>query len=221
MTAGTRADFWLVLAPWHSLDGCSFVPLRQALAVPDQSQERLCRSTGNTWINSPGWKPHEGDFKHGLSNRQIQIIAIGGAIGTGLFMGPAHGCNSPCPALALFYLVCGFFAYLILRCAPRSYAAKTSRFPSGCLWPPFTSWLTLAFLAGVLVLMAFDFPDGTVTVCAIPVLAVILTVGWVLLRRRVPVMSSSLPSAHRVLTWIAATRIEWAPDGVASGPTPA
>lgn len=66
---------------------------------------------------------------------------------------------------------------------------------------PFTSWLTLAFLAGVLVLMAFDFPDGTVTVCAIPVLAIILTLGWILLRRRGEVMSATLPSAtltHRV-----------------------
>jgi L-asparagine permease len=66
---------------------------------------------------------------------------------------------------------------------------------------PFTAWLTLAFLAAVLVLMAFDYPDGTVTVSAIPVIAVILAVGWVLLRRRGAVMSSTMPSAtltHRV-----------------------
>jgi L-asparagine permease len=60
---------------------------------------------------------------------------------------------------------------------------------------PFTAWLTLAFLAAVLVLMAFDFPDGTVTVCSIPVIAVILTVGWILLRKRGEVMSSTMPSA--------------------------
>ncbi len=60
---------------------------------------------------------------------------------------------------------------------------------------PFTSWLTLAFLAAVLVLMGFDYPDGTLTVCSIPVIAVILTVGWILLRRRGEVMSSTLPSA--------------------------
>jgi L-asparagine permease len=66
---------------------------------------------------------------------------------------------------------------------------------------PFTSWLTLAFLAAVLVLMGFDYPDGTLTVCAIPVIAIILTVGWILLRRRGAVMSSTMPSAtltHRV-----------------------
>jgi L-asparagine permease len=60
-------------------------------------------------------------------------------------------------------------------------------------WAPFTSWLTLAFLAGVVILMAFDYPNGTLTVAAIPVLAVILVVGWVLLRR--DVMSTTMPSA--------------------------
>jgi L-asparagine permease len=62
-------------------------------------------------------------------------------------------------------------------------------------WAPYTSWIALAFLAAVLVLMAFDWPDGTVTICAIPVLAIILALGWMLLKRRAEVMSSTLPSA--------------------------
>ncbi|MCV9986326.1 amino acid permease, partial [Burkholderia pseudomallei] len=45
---------------------------------------------------------------------------------------------------------------------------------------PFTSWLTLAFLLGVLVLMAFDYPGGTWTIATIPLIALALTVGWVL-----------------------------------------
>ena len=68
-------------------------------------------------------------------------------------------------------------------------------------WAPFTSWLALAFLAAVVVVMAFDYPDGTITVCSIPVLAVILMIGWIGLNRRGEVMSSTLPSAtltHRV-----------------------
>ncbi|MCB8879994.1 amino acid permease [Acidisoma cellulosilytica] len=60
---------------------------------------------------------------------------------------------------------------------------------------PFTSWLALVFLAAVVVVMAFDYPDGTVTVCSIPVLAIILAVGWILLKKRGEVMSSTLPSA--------------------------
>ncbi|GAB0116174.1 amino acid permease [Acidisoma sp. 7E03] len=73
-------------------------------------------------------------------------------------------------------------------------------------WAPVTSWIALLFLAAVLVLMAFDWPDGTVTVAAIPVIAVILAIGWVLLRRRAEVMSSTLPSATL-------TRRVFDPDG--------
>ncbi|WP_240690105.1 amino acid permease [Arthrobacter sp. PAMC25564] len=50
-----------------------------------------------------------------LKPRQIQMIAIGGAIGTGLFMGAGGRLNGSGPALILVYAVCGFFAFLILR----------------------------------------------------------------------------------------------------------
>lgn len=51
-------------------------------------------------------------------------------------------------------------------------------------WAPVTSWLTLAFLAGVLILMAFDYPNGTYTVATIPVLIILLVLGWIGLRKR-------------------------------------
>jgi L-asparagine permease len=62
-------------------------------------------------------------------------------------------------------------------------------------WSPYTSWFALAFLAAVLILMGFDWPSGTVTVASLPVLALALWIGWVLLKRRGTVMSSTLPSA--------------------------
>lgn len=43
---------------------------------------------------------------------------------------------------------------------------------------PVTSWLTLAFLVSVLGLMAFDYPNGTWTVATIPVLTIMLIIGW-------------------------------------------
>ena len=49
---------------------------------------------------------------------------------------------------------------------------------------PLTAWATLAFLAVVIVLMAFDYPDGTYTVAAIPIVAIALTLGWRALKRR-------------------------------------
>jgi len=51
----------------------------------------------------------------GLRGRQIQMIAVGGAIGTGLFMGAGGRLAGAGPALMLSYAVCGFFAFLILR----------------------------------------------------------------------------------------------------------
>ena len=51
---------------------------------------------------------------------------------------------------------------------------------------PFTSWLTLAFLFGVLVLTAFDYPVGTCTIATIPLLAVALGIGWYVLKGSSP-----------------------------------
>ncbi len=58
---------------------------------------------------------------------------------------------------------------------------------------PFTSWLTLLFLLSVLVLMGFDYPDGTFTIAAIPVVALLLFAGWRIMRRSNP-MSPTIPS---------------------------
>ncbi|NQX10559.1 amino acid permease [Microbacteriaceae bacterium VKM Ac-2855] len=57
----------------------------------------------------------EEGYKHGLKPRQIQMIAIGGAIGTGLFMGAGGRLASAGPALFLVYAFCGVFAFFILR----------------------------------------------------------------------------------------------------------
>ena len=58
---------------------------------------------------------------------------------------------------------------------------------------PFTSYLTLAFLLGVLVLMGFDYPDGTYTVLALPVVALLLVAGWKALKRS-NLVSPTIPS---------------------------
>jgi L-asparagine permease len=54
-------------------------------------------------------------YRKALGPRQIQMIAIGGAIGTGLFMGAGGRLQQAGPALVLVYALCGFFAFLILR----------------------------------------------------------------------------------------------------------
>lgn len=50
-----------------------------------------------------------------LKNRHIQLIAMGGAIGTGLFLGSAHIIQSAGPSIILGYLIGGLIAFLIMR----------------------------------------------------------------------------------------------------------
>ena len=57
----------------------------------------------------------DNDYHKGLSSRQMQMIAIGGAIGTGLFMGAGGRLEAAGPGIVISYAVCGFFAFLILR----------------------------------------------------------------------------------------------------------
>jgi aromatic amino acid transport protein AroP len=58
---------------------------------------------------------HSGDLKRGLKNRHIQLIALGGAIGTGLFLGSAGVLKSAGPSMILGYALCGFIAFMIMR----------------------------------------------------------------------------------------------------------
>ena len=51
----------------------------------------------------------------GLSNRHIQLIAIGGAIGTGLFMGSGRTISHAGPAVLVVYGIIGFFVFFVLR----------------------------------------------------------------------------------------------------------
>lgn len=54
-------------------------------------------------------------YHHDLRPRQLQMIAIGGAIGTGLFLGAGGRLQSAGPGLFLVYGICGCFVFLILR----------------------------------------------------------------------------------------------------------
>lgn len=54
-------------------------------------------------------------LQRGLKNRHIQLIAMGGAIGTGLFLGSAHVIESAGPSIILGYAIGGLIAFLIMR----------------------------------------------------------------------------------------------------------
>lgn len=54
-------------------------------------------------------------YKQTLGRRHVQMIAIGGAIGTGLFLGSASRLHSTGPALLFSYAFVGAIAFLLMR----------------------------------------------------------------------------------------------------------
>jgi L-asparagine permease len=54
-------------------------------------------------------------YSKALGNRQVQMIAIGGAIGVGLFLGAGGKLHQVGPSLVLSYAICGVAAYFVMR----------------------------------------------------------------------------------------------------------
>lgn len=57
-------------------------------------------------------EPH---LARNLSNRHLQLIAIGGAIGTGLFMGSGKTISLAGPSILLVYAIIGFMLFFMMR----------------------------------------------------------------------------------------------------------
>ncbi|MCC3766842.1 amino acid permease [Streptomyces sp. UNOC14_S4] len=71
-------------------------------------------STGGTVGNHEQGGSPEG-YKRGLGSRQIQMIAIGGTIGTGLFLGAGTAISQAGPSLILWYAVAGLVLFFVMR----------------------------------------------------------------------------------------------------------
>ncbi|MCT7703307.1 MAG: amino acid permease [Lactobacillus iners] len=54
-------------------------------------------------------------MKRSLTNTHIQLIALGGTIGTGLFLGVGNSIELAGPAVILIYTLVGFFLFLLMR----------------------------------------------------------------------------------------------------------
>jgi L-asparagine transporter-like permease len=57
---------------------------------------------------------HE-ELHRGLEERHIQLMAIGGAIGVGLFLGSATAIKAAGPSIILSYMIGGFILFIIMR----------------------------------------------------------------------------------------------------------
>lgn len=62
----------------------------------------------------PGQETENGMVR-GLQNRHVQLIAIAGTIGTGLFLGAGRSLSLTGPSIILVYMLTGAFMYLMMR----------------------------------------------------------------------------------------------------------
>src|SRR6516225_5926156 len=67
-------------------------------------------------MNARTTPDHEEEhLRRRLSNRHIQLIAIGGALGTGLFMGSGKTISLAGPSIIFVYLIIGFMVFFVMR----------------------------------------------------------------------------------------------------------
>ncbi|WP_327685069.1 amino acid permease [Streptomyces sp. NBC_00467] len=97
-------------------------------------------------------------YSKDLKSRHISMIAIGGAIGTGLFLGAGGRMAGAGPSLAIAYAVCGVFAFFVVRALgelvlyrpssgafvsyAREFMGEKGAFAAG--WLYFLNWSTTA-----------------------------------------------------------------------------
>lgn len=138
------------------------------------------------------------EMKRGLKNRHLQMIALGGAIGTGLFYGSASTIALAGPAVMLSYLIGGVVIFFIMRMLGEmavdepvsgsfsyyatKYWGKFPGFLSG--WNYWFNYVlvSMAELTAVGIYMQFWYPDMPQWIAALVCLVVITAVNLINVR---------------------------------------
>ncbi|TCB34240.1 amino acid permease [Acinetobacter sp. ANC 4910] len=140
----------------------------------------------------------EEKLQRSLTNRHIQMIAIGGAIGTGLFMGSGKTLSISGTSIILTYLIIGFFFFFVMRAMGELLLANTNfktfaDFATEYLgpwagfflgWSYWCNWIITA-IADVIVIggyMQFWYPDMPVWIPAFASLAILTILNFVAVR---------------------------------------
>ena len=100
----------------------------------------------------------EKELSRGLKGRHVQLIALGGTIGTGLFLGAGQSIHLAGPSIILAYLITGIMCFLLMRALGElllsdlkahsfiefisKYLGETWGFITG--WTYWVCWLTIA-----------------------------------------------------------------------------
>ncbi|WP_245627961.1 amino acid permease [Actinomadura oligospora] len=139
-------------------------------------------------------------YRKSLKTRHVNMIAIGGAIGTGLFLGAGGRLHNAGPSLAIAYAVCGFFAFMVVRALgelvlhrpssgsfvsySREFMGEKGAYVAG--WMHFLNWSTTGIvdITAIALYMHYwkAFTSIPQWVLALIALAVVLTVNLVSVR---------------------------------------
>ncbi|RFU37515.1 amino acid permease [Actinomadura logoneensis] len=139
-------------------------------------------------------------YRKSLQTRHVNMIAIGGAIGTGLFLGAGGRLHSAGPSLAIAYAVCGFFAFMVVRALgelvlhrpssgsfvsySREFMGEKGAYVAG--WMHFLNWSTTGIVDITAIALYLHYWKAFTTipqwVLALVALAVVLTVNLVSVR---------------------------------------
>lgn len=103
-------------------------------------------------------QPATEQLSRGLKSRHVQLIAIGGTIGTGLFLGAGQSIHLAGPAILIAYLVTGLVCFLLMRALGelllsdlhthsyidfiKQYLGDKTGFVAG--WTYWVCWITIA-----------------------------------------------------------------------------
>ncbi|MFJ2441210.1 MULTISPECIES: amino acid permease [unclassified Streptomyces] len=139
--------------------------------------------------------PPEEGYERGLGSRQVQMIAIGGAIGVGLFMGAGANIAKAGPSVILIYALAGVVIFFIMRALgelllyrpvsgsfaeyAREFLGPFFGFATG--WTYWLMWIVtcMAELTAAAIYMHFWFPSIPQWVSALVFLVVLFGVNLI------------------------------------------
>ena len=137
----------------------------------------------------------EGGLERGLNTAQITMIAIGGAIGTGLFLGSGWAISYAGPAVIISYMIGAIIAFLLMGCLAEMSVATPTTGALGFFadtyinqWAGFTVrwnwWLSLTIgvggdLTAVAIYMKYWFPSSQGWIWIVLVASILIFINFI------------------------------------------
>src|SRR5262245_30099538 len=80
----------------------------------------------STTVETPPQQHDDASLSHGLKQRHLSMIALGGVIGAGLFVGSGAGIAAAGPSIMIAYALSGLLVMLVMRMLGEMSAAYPS-----------------------------------------------------------------------------------------------